>query len=1056
MAKRQPPKKALDLMSQIREQEAKIAAERAAREEARAHGVGVTSPDTPPTPPLPSVGMPSADPTAVLGVALPRQRMVAATDTGVPAQFPFRLPLYLDALPCSWSIIHGIRNAVAYETRDGTARDLLSAFAANEVPQGAPSKEAADYIVPGKLTRSSDGLLHRRDENVEFLSALVFDIDSFDVEQVATAVAALGVFTFWFNSFGAGSPAPKKHLRRGRLIMFPSRPIQPREFKTVWRAIVDDLLPGAVDQVAGALSTHHGAFFCDAAALTMGTHIHRRGMFDGGALDVDALLRERPQRPAPTHPPQTRHIEIGPEQKARLIDQVRDLGLTGFADGYDEWSTAMPAVMRSFPHDLEFAIDLIDALSQTAADYVGRDEVARKFYTFKIDRLGPDLDILLRRGREYCERIVRHSVNPPLGDKVVPIDHNNSAAVAAAVSALGPQSPLVAQSTVDPRSLAAGIHHKKPLPETHKRSSEDIVEASVRYLAKWASSNEWSSFTKNEAVAPIAEALDEVRREAGHRVPIALLWPGYPREGYDAIEQAYLGQAKGSLYARGDQLLAVENDILIPIIEVHDLEFDLDRYVRLERRKKADSGSFTTRVEAFNFSNTNPSIGPIPSTLKQILKRVPQKLPQCVATTTSPLLARHRDGTLELVNHNGYHAGTRVFFELNGAMRNVTLPDQISRNNVIVAIEDIKRVLCDFNFKEDRDRAGALLCLFLAIQRPALVSAPAIGISSHGAGQGSGKSTLSWALASIADGIADPRDRSVINIGAKFEEQEKRLHAALLENRRVNMIDNLNLGMRFDTSALAMMITSPNYEGRGVFGKRLTKVGTNTLWILNGNALNASGDMSSRMLLLRLTPRKMGSNGLPVPYEKNILMHINEHRAEIVRAALLLLCWFNQLRADPEVKKIVAEVRKAKADDRFDLEGLDFLRDATIVLSQFVFGKSEDPYLAFETALATSSVHTMRANTLLRLRDLFAKVRDDKRKNTPPGTAEASAVRLKDVLVHGDDERSLVGVMQLKEWSSELGGQWLASNLVDAPVDGLVLRKKKDRTGVSWWWIEPT
>ena len=298
-------------------------------------------------------------------------------------------------------------------------------------------------------------------------------------------------------------------------------------------------------------------------------------------------------------------------------------------------------------------------------------------------------------------------------------------------------------------------------------------------------------------------------------------------------------------------------------------------------------------------------------------------------------------------------------------------------------------------------------------------------------------------------------DRSAINIGAKFEEQEKRLHAALLENRRVNMVDNLNTGMRFDTSALAMMITSPYYEGRGVYGKRLTKVGTNTLWILNGNALNASGDISSRMLLLRLTSRRAGSNGLPVPYERNILLHVNEHRAEIVRAVLLLLHWFDQRKADPKVRRIITDGRKAKADDRFDLDGLDFLRDATIVLSHFVFGKSEDPYLAFETALATSSVHTMRANTLLRLQELFAQVSQDRRKNTPPGTAEASAVRLKDVLVYGDDDKSFSGIMQLKTWSSELGGQWLASNLVDVRIDGRVLRKKKDRTSVSWWWIEP-
>ena len=550
----------------------------------------------------------------------------------------------------------------------------------------------------GRLKRSADGLLHRRDENVEYLSALVFDSDRFDVAQVAASVAARGVFVSWFNSFGAGTAAPKKHLGRGRLIVFPSRPIQPTEFKTVWRAVVDELMPGAVDQVAGALSTHQGVFSCDAATLATGTHTHRRGMYDGGAIDVDALLREQQQQPAPPKP-LLRYVAIGHETKARMIQQMRELGLTGFADRYDEWSTAMPAIMRSFPYDPEFAIDLLDALSQTAADYAGRDEVSQKFNTFKDDRPGPDLEIVLLRGRQYCERMVRLAVNPPGGDKVVPIDHNNPAAVAAAVSALGPPSRVFAQSTVDPRALAAGIHRKKPLPDTDKRSAESVLEASVRYLAKWASAAEWSSFTKDEALAPIGEVLNGARRDAGHRVPVTISWPGHPREGYDVIEQAYLEQAEGSLYARGDQLLAVENDVLVPIIEPHDLEFDLDRYVRIENRRKADNGSFVTKAESFNFSNTNPNKGPVPGTLKQFLKRLPKKRPQCVATTTSPLLARRRDGTLKLINRSGYDTGTRVFFQLSGAMRDITLPDRVSNEGATAAIEQIKHVLCDFQLQ---------------------------------------------------------------------------------------------------------------------------------------------------------------------------------------------------------------------------------------------------------------------------------------------------------------------------------------------------------------------
>ena len=61
---------------------------------------------------------------------------------------------------------------------------------------------------------------------------------------------------------------------------------------------------------------------------------------------------------------------------------------------------------------------------------------------------------------------------------------------------------------------------------------------------------------------------------------------------------------------------------------------------------------------------------------------------------------------------------------------------------------------------------------------------------------------------------------------------------------------------------------------------------------------------------------------------------------------------------------------------------------------------------------------------------------------------------IKDLLQSLDEQAIMGGAMHGKSLNPISLGRWLKERLVDAPIDGLVLRSAKGRTNTECFWIE--
>ena len=247
--------------------------------------------------------------------------------------------------------------------------------------------------------------------------------------------------------------------------------------------------------------------------------------------------------------------------------------------------------------------------------------------------------------------------------------------------------------------------------------------------------------------------------------------------------------------------------------------------------------------------------------------------PRLAGVITTPTL--RPDGTI--LAEPGYDAKTQLLLLRPPVLP--PIPEAPTKAEAAAALAKLDGLLNDFPFTDAVSRTVALSALITPVVRGAMPVVPMHAITATTAG--SGKSYIVDLASAISGGERAP----VISIGAKGEETEKRLHAAVLEGHPMIAVDNVNgeLGGDF----LCQMIERPVVAIRPLGSSTMKKVESRACCYATGNNIQLVGDMTRRVLLCSLDPnmerpelRQFGGN----PFEA-----VLADRPAFIAAALVIV-----------------------------------------------------------------------------------------------------------------------------------------------------------------------
>jgi hypothetical protein len=251
--------------------------------------------------------------------------------------------------------------------------------------------------------------------------------------------------------------------------------------------------------------------------------------------------------------------------------------------------------------------------------------------------------------------------------------------------------------------------------------------------------------------------------------------------------------------------------------------------------------------------------------------------PRLQGVIEAPTLAP--DGSLVDLVIPGYHAHSGFYVAAAAPSDYVQPADHPSRADATAAVEVLFEAVSTFPFVDKSDHTAAVAGIIHGVIRRSLPSAPAIGITATTAG--SGKSQLQDVIAIIVTG----RRAAVIAIGDDATETAKRMDGALLAGYAIIAADNVERPVRDER--FCQITTQPVVHTRPLGGSAVVNVPTNATIIINGNSLDIRGDLTRRVMLIRLDPRVEQPDRLV--YARDPLDYVHEHRGRLISAALTVV-----------------------------------------------------------------------------------------------------------------------------------------------------------------------
>ena len=324
------------------------------------------------------------------------------------------------------------------------------------------------------------------------------------------------------------------------------------------------------------------------------------------------------------------------------------------------------------------------------------------------------------------------------------------------------------------------------------------------------------------------------------------------------------------IFDLGDSIAIVDTGI-VQLLDQSSLAYWLGCIAQYYRSQKDNNGNTQER-----------NIDPPSQTIRQILSlRTIRNLKPLKAVITAPVILPCDS---RIISCLGYDAKSELFLD----MPDVPQPIEtlISTHDIRRCYEALMEPFEDFPVASPLDRGALLASILTAIQRPALNTAPAIGINAPV--QGSGKTFLALCLAALATGktcsITPPLDH------AHDQEARKRLFSLIASGELVMIWDNISGD--FDSPALAALLTSEKFSDRVLGKTEISEYPNKILVFLTGNNLYLTKDMTRRAIVCRLDSKL--ENPATRKFEKDPLTFILNNRQKLVQSGLALILAYLQ------------------------------------------------------------------------------------------------------------------------------------------------------------------
>lgn len=202
-----------------------------------------------------------------------------------------------------------------------------------------------------------------------------------------------------------------------------------------------------------------------------------------------------------------------------------------------------------------------------------------------------------------------------------------------------------------------------------------------------------------------------------------------------------------------------------------------------------------------------------------------------------------------------------------------------TREQAIEALDLLRELIWDFPFIDEADRCAAVAGILTALMRRTLSSAPMLAITAPTAG--TGKTKLAYVIAILTTG----RPASVVSLGEKSEEFEKKLTGALLAGDAIILLDNIERPLFGDL--LCQVLSQPSANLRRLGNSELLNTPTNSAFIATGNNLDIRGDLKRRILLTRIDAKLERPERRK--FARDVLEDAARRRGELVAAALTIV-----------------------------------------------------------------------------------------------------------------------------------------------------------------------
>lgn len=197
-----------------------------------------------------------------------------------------------------------------------------------------------------------------------------------------------------------------------------------------------------------------------------------------------------------------------------------------------------------------------------------------------------------------------------------------------------------------------------------------------------------------------------------------------------------------------------------------------------------------------------------------------------------------------------------------------------------------------FPFVSHADHVAAIASVMTGLITRSVPAVPMCVITATTAGTGKSK------MADGISGIVTGRGAAVVSQGKDGNEFEKRLTGLMLSGDLIAHLDNVERQLEGDT--LCQAISQPWMLLRPLGSSAMLRVPARCFFIATGNNVIVRGDLTRRVMLIRLDA------GMERPetrtFERDFLADIRANRAELVRAAIVVMCAY-QLAGCPAIDR---------------------------------------------------------------------------------------------------------------------------------------------------------